>query len=185
MGCLEKRNLQKPSTVLAIVLAEVNRQPLMCFVEPTVAARDGRHNHTVPGGGIHQLSSCRFEEPEVAIVREIWEETGSPADNIYRLLAFGTTIFHTTGKGSKKYIQPFASILRKPYAEPKMTDEIANVNWCEPSDWSRMLATMNYGKQRLVLSMMYEASAMKELFPCMKRALREFVAAVEPSFIVR
>ncbi len=185
MGSLEKRAAQTPTHVAALLLTEVQRQPKLCFVLPAVAVIDGCDNHTLPGGGILQISVRRFETPAAALIRETREETGSPVENFNRYMHLGLPILHRTQTGKEKHIQPFAAVLHRPYDQPQRPDEIAAVKWCSPDDWTEMLATMNEGKRRLALGMMQEAVFLRELFPCMRRALRGFLHETSPQLLAR
>lgn len=183
MGSLDKRAAQKPTHVAALLLAEVQRRPQLCFVLPTIAVIDGCDNHTLPGGGILQVGASRFETPEAALLRETQEETGSPQGNFKRHARLGLPILHRTHTGKAKHIQPFAAVLHQPYDQPLRPDEIAAVRWRGPDDWEAMLATMNEGKRRLVLDMMHEAAFLRVLFPCMRRALRGFLHETNPQLL--
>jgi 8-oxo-dGTP pyrophosphatase MutT (NUDIX family) len=183
MGCLSKRKAQNPTHVAALLLTEYLRQPRLCFVLPTVAVIDGRDNHTLPGGAIHQTSSKRFETSEAALLRETREETGSPKENFKRYACLGPPILHYTNIGKQKHIQPFAAVLHQPYDQPQRRDEIAAVRWCRIDDWEAMLATMNEGKRLLALGMMREAALLRDLFPCMRRALRGFLQETNPQLL--
>lgn len=176
MSWSTKREARNPTHVASLLLTEVRRKVNLCLVLPVVALNEGRTNHTVPGGEIHQLGSSVFETPENAMVRENKEEIGSPPENMHKSIRIGAPVLHRTAKGKDKFIQPFVGILHEPFALPNMPQEIASVNWCEPVDWKHLIETMNEGKRQLVFAMMRRAAQEKILFPCMRRALRDFLS---------
>jgi hypothetical protein len=184
MGSLTKRAHRTPTHVAGLLLTANRANVRACFVKPTAAVRDGRDNHTVPGGGIHQIGAKRFETPEQALLREAGEETGCPSDNWRYYTRIGEPIAYLTGRGEKKVTQLFVGIVYEPYFEPRLRDEIAAVDWCEPIDWFEKLASMNEGKRQLVLHMMHEAVSIGELFPCMRRAIRIFLGENSPAPIL-
>ena len=169
MGWSEKRAACTPTHVAGLLFTASRDHVQACFVLPTAAVRDGKENLTVPGGGIHQISARRFEEPEDALIREVREETGCSTNNWCRLVSIGGRIARFTNRRERKVTQLFVGILYQPCFEPVLRDEIAAVHWCEPDAWSAKLASMNEGKRQLVLTMMGEAASCKELYPCMRR----------------
>ncbi len=176
MGSMSKRDRRTPTHVAGLLLTAKRTNVRLCFVKPSAAVRDGCDNHTVPGGGIYQIGAKRFETPEEAFIREAHEEIGCPADNWRCFVRVGGPVVHLTGRGQRKVTQPFVGIVNQPYAQPRLPDEIAAVNWCDPTGWSEKLASMNEGKRQLVLHMMQHAASLGELFPCMRRSIRTFLA---------
>jgi 8-oxo-dGTP pyrophosphatase MutT (NUDIX family) len=182
MGSLLKRERRTPTHVAGLLLTTNRTDVRACFVMPTAALRDGRGNHTVPGGGIHQTGAKRFETPEQALIREAYEEIGCPTDNWRCYLRIGEPVVHVTGRGEKKVTQSFVGIVYEPYSEPRLKDEITAVDWCEQTGWFEKLTSMNSGKRQLVLHMMQEAASLGELFPCMRRSIRTFLADYRSEF---
>jgi ADP-ribose pyrophosphatase YjhB (NUDIX family) len=182
MGSLLKRERRTPTHVAGLLLTANRTDVRACFVKPTAAVRAGCNNHTVPGGGIHQIGAKRFESPEQALVREAGEEIGCPSDNWRCYIRVGGPVIHLTGRGEKKVTQPFVGIVHQPCSEPRLQDEIATVDWCDPTGWFEKLASMNEGKRQLVLHMMQHAASLGELFPCMRRSIRTFLAEHRSEF---
>lgn len=185
MSWSTKREARNTTHVASLLLAEVRHEVNLCLVLPVAAQKEGHCNHTVPGGATHQLGSSEFETPEAAMLRENEEEIGSPPENMYKSSRIGEPLLHRTSKGKDKLIQPFVGILHEPFAQPKMINEIATVNWCKPGDWKHFIETMNEGKHQLVLAMMRRAAQEKILFPCMRRALRDFLSKNDYLELVR
>ncbi len=175
MGSMFKREHRTPTHVAGLLFAATRSRVQACFLKPAAAVLDGRENHTVLGGAIHQIGARRFEAPEAALLREAHEEMGCPADNWHRYLRIGEPVLHVTGQGEQKTTQLFTGIVYEPCFEPRFQDEIAEVAWCDPSGWFEKIASMNEGKQRMVLHMMREAASFRELFPCIRRSLRSFL----------
>lgn len=183
MGWLEKREACTPTHVAGLLFTASGNYVQACFVLPVAAVRDGKRNHTLPGGGIHQTSARRFETPENALKREVREEIGCSEGNWDRFEPIGLPVERFTYQRQRKLTQPFVGILHQPCSEPTLRDEIAAVHWCEPDAWREALASMNEGKRQFVLAMMQEAVAVKVLFPCMRRALRGFLRETNLQFL--
>ena len=156
----------------------------LCFVLPVAALEAGRKNHTLPGGRIHQLGRHRRESVIDAMMRELQEETGTPGSAIRDLSMIGEPIEHLTAKREPKLVQGFVGVVTEQTVQPRLPQEIAEVRWHQVSEWHQLLATMNPGKQVLVLELLRQALFFRGLFPCIKRNIKVFLSEQSSKAIV-